>query len=125
MFGLDRFNGIPKSIYIYINSSISNNSVHFCLDTLKCKNSSISNNSVSQKYTIYMSKIVLFKTIGFIVRGATTLGQSKPGSDGNEGVLRIPQSFCITGSSPFDCLVSFTGHSSPRSRHTKELKNGT
>ena len=28
--------------------------------------------------------------------GATTLGQSGPGSDGNKGVLRIPQSICIT-----------------------------
>ena len=29
--------------------------------------------------------------------GATTPGQSGHGSDGNEGVLRIPQSSCITG----------------------------
>ena len=27
--------------------------------------------------------------------GATTSGQGGPGSDGNEGVLRIPQSSCI------------------------------
>ena len=38
-------------------------------------------------------------------------GQSGPGSDGNEGVLRIPQSSCITGTSPSDCLVSYPGHS--------------
>ena len=34
---------------------------------------------------------------------ATTLGQSGPGSDGNDGVLRIPQSSSITGTSPSDC----------------------
>ena len=39
--------------------------------------------------------------------GATTPGQSGPGSDGNEGVLRIPQSSSIAGISPSDCL----GHS--------------
>ena len=38
-------------------------------------------------------------------------GQSGPGSDGNEGVLQIPQSFSVTGTSPSDCLVSYLGHS--------------
>ena len=38
--------------------------------------------------------------------GATTLGQSGPGSDDNEGVLHIPQNSSITGTSPSDCLVS-------------------
>ena len=37
--------------------------------------------------------------------------QSGPGSDGSEGVLRIPQSSSITRASPWDCLVSYTGHS--------------
>ena len=37
--------------------------------------------------------------------------QSGPGSDGNEGVLRIPQGFSITGTSSSDCLVSYLGHS--------------
>ena len=32
-------------------------------------------------------------------------------SDGNEGVLRIPQSSSITGVSPSDCLMSYTGPS--------------
>ena len=31
---------------------------------------------------------------------ATTQGQNAPGSDGNERVLRIPQSYSITGVSP-------------------------
>ena len=43
--------------------------------------------------------------------GATTMGQIGPGSNGNEGVLCIPQSSSITGTSPSDCLVSYTGHS--------------
>ena len=43
--------------------------------------------------------------------GATTLGQSGPGSDGNEGVLCIPQSSSIISTSPSDCLVSYPGHS--------------
>ena len=61
-------------------------------------------------------KTVLFQTIQFcistqfssiwpidrILSAATIPGQSGPGSDGNERVLRIPQSSSITGSSPSD-----------------------
>ena len=43
--------------------------------------------------------------------GAITPGQSGPGSDGNEGVLRIPQRSSIAGTSSSDCLVSYPGHS--------------
>ena len=43
--------------------------------------------------------------------GATTPGQSGPGSNGNEGALRIPQSSSITGTSTSDCLVSYPRHS--------------
>ena len=39
------------------------------------------------------------------------LGQSGPGSNGNEGVLHIHQSPRITGTSPSDCLESYTRHS--------------
>ena len=42
--------------------------------------------------------------------GVTILSHSEPVSDGNEGVLRIPQSSSISGSSPSDCLVSYPGH---------------
>ena len=42
--------------------------------------------------------------------GTTTPGQSGPGSDGNEEVLYIPQRSSITGTSPFDCLVSHPWH---------------
>ena len=39
--------------------------------------------------------------------GATTPGQSGPGNDGDKGVLRIPQSSSITGTSPSNCLESY------------------
>ena len=48
--------------------------------------------------------------------GATTLGQSEPGSDDNEGVLRIPPSSLITGTSPSDCLMPYPGYSLDGSR---------
>ena len=65
-------------------------------------------------------KTVLFKAIQFrmsihfssiwpidrTLSGATTPCQYQPGSDGIEGVLRIPQSFSITGTSPSDCFES-------------------
>ena len=50
-----------KSIFIHINSSISNNSVPhkyiFCLHTFKCQDSSISNNSVQYKYNRAISQV--------------------------------------------------------------------
>ena len=52
-------------------------------------------------------------SIGSIYRtlsGSTNLGYSELGSNGYEGVLRNPQIFNITGTSPSDCLVSYTGH---------------
>ena len=42
---------------------------------------------------------------------AITPDQSEPGSDGNKGVLHVPQSSCITETSPSDGFVSYTGHS--------------
>ena len=72
-----------------------------------------------------MSKTVWFQAIQFSIStqfssiwtidrtlsGATNPGQSEPGSDGNEWVLRIPQSSGITGTSASDCLLSYLGHS--------------
>ncbi len=56
-----------------------------------------------------MSKTVLFQAIQFRISsiwpidralsGVTTQGQSGPGSDGNEGVLQIPQ-ISKAGTSP-------------------------
>ena len=42
--------------------------------------------------------------------------QSGPGSDGNEGVLRIPQT------SPSDCLVSYPRHSLGGSNPSAEMQ---
>ena len=65
-------------------------------------------------------KTVLFQATQFIIStqfnsirprdrtlsGATTPGQSGPGSDGTKEVLYIPQSSSITEASPSNCLVS-------------------
>ena len=60
-------------------------------------------------WTIQLSINMKFSSIWPIDRalsGVTTPGQSEPGSDGNEEVLRIPQSSRITRTSLSDCLVS-------------------
>ena len=44
------------------------------------------------------------------ISGATTPGQSGTGSNGNEGVYCIPQSYSINGGLPLDCLVTYPGH---------------
>ena len=41
------------------------------------------------------------------ISSATTLGQSRPTSNGNEGVVCFPQSTSITGALPSDCLMSY------------------
>ena len=45
------------------------------------------------------------------ISGATTPGQRGFGSDGNEGILHIPQTSNFTVASPSDCLGSYPGHS--------------
>ena len=55
--------------------------------------------------------LVLFNPLIGPLSDATTSDQSGPGSDGNEGVLCIPQRSSITGTSSSDCLVSYWGHS--------------
>ena len=42
--------------------------------------------------------------------GATTPGQSGPGSNDNKRVFHIPQ-ISKAGASPLDCLMSHSGHS--------------
>ncbi len=75
--------------------------------------------------SILLHKTVLFQIVQFSISilfnsiypinrtlsGATIPDQSGPGSDGNEGVLSIPQRPSITGTSTLDCLVSYLGHS--------------
>ena len=98
------------------------------LQVLQC----ITNNSIKHQSFIYSQlnvKTVLFQTLQFSISiklsstcpidrtqsAATTLSQSEPGSNGNEGVLCIPQCSSIMGASLSDCLVSYTGHSSGES----------
>ena len=50
------------------------------------------------------------KPIDRALSGATTPGQSEPGSNGNKGVLYIPLSSSLTGILPSDCLL-YPGHS--------------
>ena len=52
----------------------------------------------------------------------TTPGQSGPGSDGNKGVVRIPQSSCITGTSPSDCLMLYPVYSMGESYTSAEVQ---
>ena len=54
--------------------------------------------------------------------GITILDQGGPGSDGNKGVLRIPQSSSITGASSSDCLVAYPGHSLGESYTSAEMQ---
>ena len=56
--------------------------------------------------------------------GATTPGQSGFESDGNEGVLRIPQISSITKALPSNCLVSYPEHSLGKSYLSAELQLG-
>ena len=64
-------------------------------------------------YFKHISLNAQFRPIWSIDRNlssATSPRQSWPGSDGNEGVLRIPQSSSITETSPSVRLVSYPGH---------------
>ena len=62
------------------------------------------------QFSISMPLVLFNPQIGPL-SGATTPGQSGPGSDGNKGILRIPQSSSTAGTSPSDCLVLYPGHS--------------
>ena len=59
-----------------------------------------------------------------ILSGAPTPSQTRPGwSDVIEGVLGIPQSYCITGASPSDCLMAYPGHSLGESYFSAETQS--
>ena len=62
------------------------------------------------------------RPIDRILSGATTPGLGGLGSDGNEGVLHIPQSFSIAWTSPWDCLVSYPGHTMRESYPSLEMQ---
>ena len=67
--------------------------------------------SKSTQFNCQNYSLALFNPYIGPLSGATTQGLSGPGSDGNKGVLLIPQSSSITGTSPSDFLVSYPGHS--------------
>ena len=54
--------------------------------------------------------------------GAITLGQSRLGSEGNKGVLHIPQSSIITEDLPPGCLLSYLRHSWEESYPSAEMQ---
>ena len=66
--------------------------------------------SVSHLFALSLMSNSSIWPIDWTLSGTSTLGQSRPGSDGNEGVRHIPQSSNITGASPSDSLVSYPGH---------------
>ena len=55
--------------------------------------------------------------------GATSPGRSEPGSDGDEGVLRIYQNSSINEASPWDGLVSYLGNFWGGSYSTAEMQS--
>ena len=61
-------------------------------------------------HSVSMSNISIWP-IDRTLSGATTPNLSGPGSNGNEGVLCIPQNSIITGPSTSNCLMSYPGHS--------------
>ena len=81
----------------------------------KCQNSSILTIQFSTNTQFKCKKPVLWRKHGLVLfntyigplSGATTPGQSGPGSNGNKRVLHIPLSSSITGTSPLDCLMSY------------------
>ena len=69
------------------------------------------------------SQFISIWSIDSALSGATSPGQSGPGSDGNEGVLCIPKNSSITGASPSNCLVSYPGYSLAGSYPSAEMKS--
>ena len=114
-FSLTLVNSLPKTFLFQ--------AIQFC-QTILIQSIQLSINIVFVHTQINI-KTVLFQTIQFSIStqfssiwpigrslsGATTPDQSRSGSDGNEGGLRIPQRSSITGTSPSDSLVSYPGHS--------------
>ena len=76
------------------------------LNSFNDKNSSISNNQ-----SFHITQFSFVWPIDRALSGATTPGQIRTGSDGNERVLRIPQNSSITWTSPSGCLMSYAGPS--------------
>ena len=63
-----------------------------------------------------------FQPIDRTLSGATTLCLNGPRRDGNEELIHIPQSFYITGASPSDCLVQYSGYLLGKSYPSAEMQ---
>ena len=92
-----------KSIFKYTNSSTSKNSVYHILVTA---------------WLLLWTTVSLFGMCHFLPVhhfGMACLAGRRSiyniGNNANEGVLCIPQSSCITGTPPWDCLDSYPGNS--------------
>ena len=102
----DEDNRLKNVNNVHNSSSQKYRQAFILVKQFKCQNSRISSNSVSIS-TQFNSIWLTDRTLS----GATIQGQIRPGSNGNERVLRIPRSSNINGTSPSDCLVLYTGHS--------------
>ena len=93
------------------NSSITGASISDCL--MSYPGHSLGESYfVAEKQSVYSTAPVYWGiTLDGTLINIITPGQSGPGYDDYEGVLRIPQSFSITGASPSDCLVTYPGQS--------------
>ena len=88
---------------VSISKTVLYQTIQFSISTqFKYQNSSISSTLSTQ--------ISFIQPIDRALSEDNFPSQSEPGSDSNEGVLHIPQSSSITGSSLSVCLVSYTGH---------------
>ena len=106
-FGIISLCRLINAKFIFIEKSVLFQKIQFRV-------SSVSMSKTVQFHTIQFSKSTQFSSIWPVDRtlsGATTLGQSGPGSDSNEEVLRISQSSIITGTSPSDSLELYYEHS--------------
>ena len=65
--------------------------------------------SISRLFTQFKCQTVLFDPLIGNIRCYPS-GQSRPGINGYEEVVHIPQNSSITGASPSDHLVSYLGH---------------
>ena len=121
-FKLIRFQTIQFSmniVFVYKRSNVKTvllQTMHFSISIhFQCQKQ-----SYYKQFSLAKVQTDLFKTVQFSIStqfssiwpidrtlsGATNPAQSGQGNDGTGGVLCIPQSSCITGTSPSDCFVS-------------------
>ena len=72
--------------------------------------------SISMQLVLFNPLIGPYQVLPFLTRVDL-------GANGNEGVLCIPQSSNITGTSPSDCLVSYPGHTLVGSYPSEEVQS--